>query len=251
MVNPLTHKSLKNVSHGFFTRIGGYSKGIYAGLNAGLGSDDQKRDVIANRDVIRRKMKADVLCSAYQIHSSSVAVIDGRPWDLDTAPDVDAIVTNQENILIGVLTADCGPVLFSDKENGVVGCAHAGWKGAIDGVLENTVKEMVNLGAKRKNIVAVLGPCIAQKNYEVGDEFKVKFCNVKSTNSEFFKPNGMRYLFDLKGYIESRLKKMKLAQVSVMKEDTYADEKQFYSYRRAMHNREPDYGRQISTIMLG
>ena len=251
MVNPLIHQDLKGVSHGFFTRVGGLSKGIYAGLNVGLGSDDQKRDVFTNRDIVKRKMKADVLCSAYQVHSSTVSVITGRAWDVDNAPDCDAIVTNQEKILIGVLSADCGPVLFVDKEVGVVGCAHAGWRGAIDGVLENTVKEMVNLGAKKKNIKAVLGPCIAQDSYEVSEDFRFLFLAESAKNAVYFKSSGMKYLFDLKGYIENRLNKLKIASVSIMSEDTYSDEEQFYSYRRATHKGEPDYGRQISAIMLG
>ena len=164
---------------------------------------------LPNRDIVKRKMKADVLCSGYQVHSSVVSVIAGRAWDVDNAPDCDAIVTNQEKILIGVLSADCGPVLFADKEARVVGCAHAGWRGAMDGVLENTVKEMMNLGAKKKNIIAILGPCIAQDSYEVSEDFRFLFLAENAKNVVYFKSSGMKYLFDLKGYIENRLNKLK------------------------------------------
>jgi YfiH family protein len=239
------------IAHGFFTRAGGVSEGLYAGLNVGLGSKDQPERVRENRARVAGWFgeELDHLATLYQVHSPDVVVVDG-PVSGDR-PEADGQVTNRPGIVLGVLTADCGPVLFADADAGVIGAAHAGWKGAFDGVLENTIAAMEKLGAQRENIVASLGPSIAQRNYEVGPEFHERFVVRNADWARFFTPSGKEghYLFDLPNLTVSRL-----AAAGVQAENldicTYADEEHFFSYRRTTHRKEPDYGRQISAIML-
>lgn len=241
------------IAHGFFTRQGGVSSGIYASLNCGTGSQDDKKSVHEN---IRRAMadmggSPDRFCKLWQIHSADV-ITAAAPWKLQDAPKADAMVTRERGVVLGILTADCGPVLFADRTAGVVGAAHAGWKGAIGGVLENTVAAMEALGAKRANIGAVLGPCIAQESYEVGPEFYAQFAEAHALYGTFFRPSTKadHFLFDLAGFIRHRLLACGLQEAAVLAMDTYADETQFFSYRRTTHRGEPDYGRQLSAIML-
>ncbi|MEE9313209.1 MAG: peptidoglycan editing factor PgeF [Rhizobiaceae bacterium] len=240
-----------NVRHAYFTRPGGVSTGVYAGLNARLGSGDKLEHVKENRRLIAEHLNVaeDHLASPYQVHSPDV-VVATAPWP-EERPKADGIVTNEPNIAIGILTADCGPVLFADQEAGVIGAAHAGWKGAVGGVLENTVLEMEKLGAKRKNITAILGPSISQKNYEVGPDFPALFLQQSSKNSRFFipskKPN--HYMFDLSTYIVERLNQLNLEGGAVNR-CTYAEEDNFYSYRRATHQGVSQYGCQLSAIVL-
>ena len=240
------------IRHGFFTRSGGVSGGIYTGLNAGLGSGDDRAHIAENRDRIARCLgvEADRLVGPHQIHSPQVVTVSG-PFEGDR-PKADGIVTAQPGLAIGVLTADCGPVLFADNEAGVIGAAHAGWKGALNGVLENTINAMQALGARRNNIAAVLGPMISQDRYEVGPEFHSRFVDADSANGRWFKPSDKsgHYMFDLAGYIVWRLQQAGLAAASLGR-CTYAEEALFYSYRRTTHRGEPDYGRQISAIVLG
>ncbi len=244
---------LPAIRHGFFSRIGGVSDGIYAAKNCGFGSGDKPDNVARNRARCIAEMadSAAALVTAYQVHSDRVKIVD-VPWQPGDAPKVDAIVTDRPNIALGILTADCAPVLFADPEAAVIGGAHAGWKGAIGGVLHATVDAMVSLGAARHRIVAAVGPCIAQASYEVGPEFRERFLTADPTNDRFFR-DGTRPdhpHFDLKGYIAARLGLLGLAGFEVDGHDTVAEEEKFFSYRRATQRGEEDYGRLLSAIMI-
>ena len=251
--NPVTAQTLagNNIRHGFFTREGGVSDGIYRGLNTGMGSEDEREKVLENRRRVAAHLDVapQNLATLYQIHSSSVLEIDKAPSG--DRPKSDALVTATPGIAIAILTADCGPLLFADAERGVVGAAHAGWKGATGGILENTVMAMEALGAKRENIRAVLGPTISQANYEVGPEFVDRLAALDPANDRWLAPSGNEghAMFDLPGYIVSRLKGFGIA-AEWTGECTYADEDRFFSYRRTTHRKELDYGRQISAICL-
>ncbi|MEW6767430.1 MAG: peptidoglycan editing factor PgeF [Pseudomonadota bacterium] len=244
--------AIPNLRHAFFTREGGVSKGMYESLNGGLGSNDDPAHVIENRR--RMAQHLDVAPShfltAFQIHSPDVAVAT-KPWDNATRPRADAMVTNVPGIAIGVTAADCGPILFADPKARVIGAAHAGWKGAFGGVLENTISEMEKLGANRGGIVAAIGPLIRQSSYEVGAEFVARFKEADSINTKFFAPSARadHAMFDLAGYIRHRLENAGIAPIGDVQIDTYADNR-FYSYRRTTHAREADYGRNIHAIVL-
>ncbi|WP_374654545.1 peptidoglycan editing factor PgeF [Dongia sp.] len=243
---------LQNIRHGFLTRRGGVSDGIYDSLNCGLGTTDERTRVFENR---ARAMKAAglpdaPLNTAYQVHSAKVLVVD-QPLDQSNRPEVDGLVTRIRGINLGVLTADCGPVLLADARAGVVGAAHAGWKGALGGVLQETVRAMETLGARRQDIVAAVGPCIGQDSYEVGTEFPTPFIEQDKGNARFFAANACRrFQFDLAGYCAAQLEALNLAQVIVTGHDTCALEDDFFSYRRKTKRGEPDYGRQVSVIGL-
>ena len=239
------------VRHGYFTRIGGVSEGVYEGLNIGTGSQDDPQKVRENRRRVASWMGVapELLLTAYQIHSPDVLVVRGA-FDGER-PKADALVTDTPGVALGVSTADCGPVLFADPEHRIIGAAHAGWKGAFTGVLENTVAAMEKLGAHSHRIVAVLGPSISQHNYEVGPEFVERFIADDTANERYFfpSPTAGHAMFDLNGYTVDRLG---CAGVEASKLDrcTYAEEDLFYSYRRTTHRKEADYGRQISAIVL-
>ena len=253
---PLTCPALsqiKGIGHGFFGRNGGVSSGLYRSLNCGYGSGDDIASVAQNRALIADALHVDAasLCTAYQIHSANV-VVTQKPWHWSDSPQADAIVTNEPGIALGILTADCVPVLFADGEHYVIGAAHAGWKGAFGGVLEATLDAMLALGAKRESIVASIGPAIAQGSYEVGAEFHDRFIQQDSTNSLYF-IHGARpehYLFDLKAYVKDRLRNAGIAQVHMISDDTCAQEEDFFSFRRGTLRGESVYGRQISAITL-
>ncbi|WP_428672296.1 peptidoglycan editing factor PgeF [Roseibium sp.] len=244
---------LAGVRHGFFTRQGGVSEGLYGSLNIGLGSDDDRDNVLENRSRVSGALGVSEtrLVSPYQIHSPDVITV-SAPFEDDADRKADALVTATPGLAIGVSTADCGPVLFADPEARVIGAAHSGWKGAISGVLQNTVTAMEALGAARVNITAVLGPTISQRAYEVGPEFRDRFIEDALDNARFFVPSGRadHFMFDLPGFIGTRLEQLDLRQVADLGVCTYADEDRFFSYRRTTHRREPDYGRQISAILL-
>jgi polyphenol oxidase len=239
------------IRHGYFTRVGGVSEGIYRGLNIGAGSDDDPTLVRENRRRVADWMGVDVdsLLTAHQIHSPDV-IVAREPFD-GPRPRGDAIVTDRPGIAIGASTADCGPVLFADPEARVIGAAHAGWKGAFGGVLENTVSTMESLGARRERIVAVLGPSIGPRNYEVGSEFVERFVAADADNARYFAPsqNAGHAMFDLNRYTVDRLRKFGV-DAECLDRCTYAEEDLFYSYRRSTHRKEADYGRQISAIVL-
>lgn len=247
----LSNLGENGIRHGFFTRSGGVSKGIYDGLNVGLGSGDDRRLVTENRSRIASDLGVEPhhLLTPYQTHSATVAV--ARQAFGDDRPKADAIVTDRPGLAIGVVTADCGPVLFADPGAGVVGATHAGWQGALSGVLENTVTAMEELGAKRERLVAVLGPTISQDNYEVGPEFVERFCANEPDNHRHFAPSEREghARFDLIGYVLDRLARAGVS-ASATGQCTYHHEAQFYSFRRTTHRNETDYGRQMSAIAL-
>jgi YfiH family protein len=250
-VEVIKAKLLGDTPHGFLGRIGGVSTGIYAGLNVGLGSDDERDAVVENRRrAVDAVLPGATLARVYQIHSPDVVMVtDGK--DQDDPPKGDAMVTDRPGILLGIVTADCVPVLFTDKLASVVGAAHAGWKGAITGVTDSTIAAMEKLGADRSQIVCAIGPCIAQRSYEVDEGFFRRFAEEDAANERFFgdgKPG--HYQFDIEGYVAARLAAAGIARVECLGEDTYSQPDRFFSYRRSCHLGEPGYGRQISLIGL-
>ncbi|AIN90927.1 hypothetical protein P053_01222 [Brucella abortus 01-4165] len=253
--SPLLEKPVgqhgKRITHGFFTRKGGVSDGIYTSLNIGNRSNDAPEKIAENRRRVAESLGVapDHLVTVYQIHSPDVIHVT-EPFG-NPRPKADAMVTNVPGIALGALSADCGPVLFADHQAGVIAAAHAGWRGAFTGVLENTIEAMIGLGAKRENIVAVLGPTIGPDNYEVGPEFYAEFIGKDPNYAAYFRPSEKpeHYLFDLWTFITDRLTKAGV-QADALRQCTYANEEQFYSYRRATHRNEPDYGRQIAAIAI-
>ena len=239
------------IRHGFFTRDGGVSQGVYATLNGGTGSNDVPEKIAENRTRMAAALGVtpERLLTAYQIHSPDVVVTD-EPWR--ERPRADAIVTRTPGLAIGVSTADCGPLLFADAEAGVVGAAHAGWRGALTGVVEATVAAMQELGAKRARIAAALGPTIRQPNYEVGPEFVERFLAADPTNARFFAPSEREghAMFDLPAYIAERVQRAGIDNFEDLGLCTYADPERFYSYRRMTRLGEADYGRHINAIAL-
>lgn len=249
--SPLLAAASPAIAHGFFTRKGGVSRGIYEGLNVGLGSSDERTHVEENRRRVAAWFGQPVarLATVHQVHSPDVVTIGG---DYDgTRSQADALVTATPGIVLGVLSADCGPILFADPQAGVVGAAHAGWKGALTGVLENTISAMIDLGATRETIVACLGPSIGPDNYEVGPEFVARFLAHDAAYARFFTPSPRadHAMFDLPGLTVARLVAagVKAEKLGLC---TYEDETRFFSYRRTTHRGEPDYGRQISAISI-
>ena len=248
-VDPIRASALRDVAHGFLGRRGGVSTGDYASLNVGLGSPDLPEAMAANR---RRAVEAvapgAALVTCHQVHSADVVTV---TEPLHERPEGDALVTDRPGLLLGVLTADCAPVLLADPEAGVVGAAHAGWKGALAGVTDRTLDAMEALGAQRDRVVAAIGPCIAQASYEVDHVFRSRFMDADEANVGFFASGEAgRHQFDLEGYVAHRLRAAGVAEVEPLGLDTYADEERFFSYRRAMHRGEPGYGRQIALIGL-
>ena len=243
--------ALAGVAHGFLGRRGGVSQGLVAGLNAGLGAGDDDQAVAANRAMALAAVAPGArLATVYQVHSADCVTVT-EPWADATRPRVDAMVTNQPGIALGIVTADCAPVLFADLDAGVIGAAHAGWKGAVAGVTDATITAMEALGARRAQVVAAIGPCIAQASYEVDQGFVDRFCADDPANARCFAPGRAGHAqFDLELYVALRLTSAGLAQVERMRLDTYPDPAQFYSFRRATHLNEPNYGRQISLIAL-
>ncbi|WP_338322688.1 peptidoglycan editing factor PgeF [Ferruginivarius sediminum] len=244
---------LSGVRHAFFSRRGGVSQGIYESLNCGPGSKDSRASVLENR---RRAMAAmdlpdGELVTAYQIHSAEATVVD-RAWAPGEGPRLDAMATSTPGLALGVLTADCAPVLFADQGAGVVGAAHAGWRGAFGGVLLSCIEAMESLGAQRQRIVAGIGPCIGKTSYEVGPEFPEPFLEQARDNGDFFTPAARagHFMFDLKGYVARRLAALGLKDVQALPCDTCLEEDRFFSYRRGSKRGESDYGRLLSAIYI-
>lgn len=247
----ITSEALSSLRHGFFTRRGGASSGIFAGLNCGPGSSDQSDSVRLNLSRVADAMAvaAQALVTVHQVHSADVVTINAPITESDR-PRADAVVTATPGLALAILTADCQPVLFADPEAGVAGAAHAGWRGALDGVLEQTIDAMVTLGAARERISAVIGPCISQRNYEVGQDFLERFLDEDQDHMRFFVDGESgRYQFDLPGFGLARLRAAGV-DAHWTGHCTYADPAAFYSYRRSCHEEQADYGRLISVIRL-
>ena len=244
---------LPGIRHGFFTRQGGVSGGIYSSLNCGLGSKDDSTLVRENRARVAAALGAPdaPVLTLYQIHSATALIVDG-PFPGGGVPKADALVTRTPGIVIGALAADCTPVLFADPEAGVIAAAHSGWRGAIGGILESTIAAMEELGARRERIRSAVGPCINQPAYEVGPEFEAEFLTADPAYARFFaRPSpSERPRFDLPGFVAHRLECTGVGRVERQSRCTYQNESHFFSYRRATHRKEPDYGRQISAIVL-
>ncbi|MFZ5690372.1 MAG: peptidoglycan editing factor PgeF [Pseudomonadota bacterium] len=245
--------ALDGVRHAFFTREGGVSGGIYASLNSGVGSQDDAANVAENRARMAKALGVEShrLITAFQIHSPNVVIVD-EPWTVETRPKADAIVTKTPGLAIGVSTADCGPLLFADAQARVIGAAHAGWRGAFSGVIENTIAAMESLGARRGRISVALGPLIRQSNYEVGQSFVDEFVRADESHARFFSPAARagHAMFDLPGFIASRLAQSGIERFEDIGICTYSDPGRFYSYRRSTHRAEPDYGRHVNAIVL-
>jgi YfiH family protein len=241
---------LEGIPHGFLGRVGGVSAGLVAGLNLGLGTGDDAAAVAENRARAVAAVLPDArLVTVYQVHSADCVV--AGEWSDDARPHADALVTDQPGLLLGVVTADCAPVLLADRSAGVIGAAHAGWKGAVSGVTDSMIAAMEKLGAKRGNIVAAVGPCIAQPSYEVDAGFYQRFVAQDPGNAAFFVPGVPdHWQFDLERYVAERLQQAGIGAVERLGLDTYPDENAFFSFRRATHRGEPDYGRQMSLIGL-
>ncbi len=251
MIELLRAPGLHDVAHGFAGRAGGVSGGIYAGLNVGMGSRDDRDAVLRNRDMARDAlMPGAALVTVHQVHSADVVTVTAA-IDGDGRPAADAIVTDRPGLLLGILTADCVPVLFADRVAGVVGAAHAGWKGALGGVTDATLAAMEARGARRDAIICAIGPCIARASYEVTLDFAERFERARADNARFFTAGRVGHAqFDIAAYVASRLVDAGVGGVNLLDEDTYAQPDRFYSYRRTCHLGEADYGRQISMIGL-
>jgi len=253
MLQALSLAELAGIRHAFFSRAGGVSQGVYATLNGGVGSNDAPDKVAENRARMAATLgvTADRLLTPFQIHSPDVVAVEA-PWPPDQRPRADGLVTRTPLLAIGVSTADCGPLLFADAEAGVIGAAHAGWRGALAGVIEASVAAMETLGANRDRIAAALGPTISQPNYEVGADLVARFTAADAENECFFiaSPNAGHAMFDLPGYIADRIRRAGITQFEDLSLCTYAEPDRFYSYRRTIHRNEPDYGRHINAIAL-
>lgn len=243
----------RHIRHGFFSREGGYSTGLFASLNCGMGSGDDRVTVRRNRAIVAAALGVAEprLLTAHQHHSADAIAVT-EPWPAEARPMADAMVTNVAGVALGVLTADCAPILFADVEARVIGAAHAGWKGALAGVTGRTLAAMEALGAKRARIAAAIGPTISQAAYEVGPEFPERYLEEDADNARFFKPSRRphHWMFDLPGYMAARLAAEGVGAVADLSICTFGDEARFFSYRRATHRRERQYGRQMSAIAL-
>ncbi len=244
---------ISGIRHAFFTRSGGTSDSIYQSLNTGLGSRDNRDRVLKNRGKVcgALEIRDDALATPHQIHSAKAVTVE-TVWEPGKGPKADAVVTDRPGIALGVSTADCGPVLFADREANVIGAAHAGWRGAHDGILEATIDAMEELGSERSAVTAVLGPTISAAAYEVGPEFKQRFVKSHSDNARYFTPSSRpdHAMFDLPAYIVARLKDIGVGVIADLGLCTYSDDARFFSYRRSTHHKEPDYGRLMSAIAL-
>lgn len=245
--------ALPGVRHAFFTRQGGVSDGVYASLNGGVGSKDASEKVAENRARMAAHLgvERENLLVPYQVHSADALIVSG-PWAVDARPRCDGLVTREKNLALGVTGADCGMLLFADAEAEVIGACHAGWKGALTGMIDATVSAMETLGAKRARIHVALGPAIGAASYEVGPEFSARFLETDSSYARFFTPSTRagHAMFDLPGFISARVAALGVASFENPGVDTYADEARCFSYRRSVHRNEPDYGRLVSAITL-
>ena len=242
----------KNLKHCFFSRKNGVSKGYYESLNCGLGSDDEKENVLKNLELVGSKIncKKESLITLNQKHTNQVAYFkDGI--SVKNKLTADAIVCEVKNVGIGILTADCAPILFYDPKKKIIGCAHSGWKGALNGIVKNTIKKFNDLNSNTEDLIAVVGPCISKKNYEVKEDLFNKFISQNNKNEIFFKENSKEKLFfDLRGFINNEISNLGIKNIENIEMDTFSKKEFFYSYRRSQLNKEKDYGRCISVILM-
>jgi YfiH family protein len=251
MIKSKKLSKIKDLQHGFFNSVGGKSESVYKSLNCGPGSNDKKLNVKKNLEIVRKKIsiKAKNIFLLQQVHSSKLVYIDDK-YNNKKKPKADAVITNQRNLPIGVLTADCSPVLIYDKKMKIIAAIHAGWKGAYKGIINKVIRLMVQKGCELKNMIAVIGPSISLKNYEVKEDLKLKFIKKNKKNSIFFKVSKNKLYFNLTGYIQSSLKNNKIKHIDILKIDTFDIKNKFFSARRASKLKHNDYGRNISIIML-
>ena len=244
--------SLHKIKHGFFNKKGGVSKGIYQSLNCGPGSNDNKRAVNKNLDIVRKKInkKTNKIYLVKQIHSNKLVFIDKSQNKKIRKVEADAIITNKNNLPIGVLTADCVPILISDKKNSIIAAIHAGWKGAYKDIIGKVIKFIVNKGYKPSELIAAVGPCISQNNYEVKYDFKKKFLKKNYKNKIFFKIIKDKIYFNLRNFVKNSIKHSGINNIDVLNKDTFNIKNNYFSARRAIHLKENDYGRNISLIMI-
>jgi len=245
-------KKFKNIKHGFFSRNDGVSKGLYQSLNCGLGSKDKNENVIKNLEIVSKKIgcERNYLITLNQTHSNKVIYFENKS-DVKNRVNADAIVCSVKNIGIGILTADCAPLIFYDVKNKIIGCVHSGWKGALNGIIGNTIKKFNELGSNANNMIAVVGPCIAKQSYEVEEDFLEKFIFKEKKNKSFFKKiNNKKFFFDLRGFINKEIFRHNINNIENIEKDTFSEVKSFYSYRRSCLNKERDYGRCISVILM-
>ena len=245
-------KKFENLKHCFFSRKNGFSKGVYASLNCGLGSDDKKENVLKNLNLVSQKIgcKDKLLITLNQIHSSKVVYFENKDSIKNKLPG-DAIVTKIKKVAIGILAADCAPILLYDPQKKIIGCIHSGWKGALNKIIENTIDKFLELNSDTRDIVATIGPCIDHHHYEVGDDFYKKFLTQSKNNEQFFIiSDDKKYLFNLRSYINTKLIRLGIKSIDHIKMDTFSDKENFFSYRRSKKDNDKDYGRCISVIIM-
>jgi hypothetical protein len=245
-------QKFENIKHCFFSRKNGFSKGIYEGLNCGTGSNDSKENVFKNLQLVSNKINCNIdsLITLNQKHTNQVMHFKNKT-SVENKLTADAIVSEVKNVGIGILTADCAPILFYDPRKKIIGCAHSGWKGALNGIIKNTVKKFNELNSNNNDLIAVVGPCIDKKNYKVKEDFFNKFISQENNNKIFFeKINNEEFLFDLRAFINKEILKSGIKNVENLEMDTYSQKEFFYSYRRSQLNKEKDYGRCISVILM-
>ena len=245
-------KNIANLKHAFFSRKNGVSKGIYSSLNCGLGSKDNKKNITKNIAIVCKKLnlKKKNVITLNQIHSNKVICFHNKKEIKDKVTG-DAIITKIKNVAIGILTADCVPILLYDPQKKIIGCAHAGWKGARSGIIENTINKLLKLDSNIKNLIVAIGPCINQQNYEVSLDFYKKFINQNKKNKQFFiSSEKKKYFFNLRDYIHAKLLALGIENINHIKKDTFSDKKNFFSYRRSIKDKDRDYGRCISVIIM-
>ena len=245
-------QKFENLKHCFFSRKNGFSKGHYASLNCGLGSGDKRGNVLKNLNLVSKKIGCQdkVLITLNQIHSNKVIYFENESSIRNKLPG-DAIVTKIKNVAIGILTADCAPILLYDHSKKIIGCIHSGWKGALSGIIKNTIEKFNELNANPEDLIAVIGPCIKKENYEVKIDFYKKFVDQNKKYSEFFrKIKNNKYIFDLRGFINRKISDLNIKNIENIEMDTFSEKEFFYSYRRSLLNKEKDYGRCISVILM-
>ena len=245
-------QKFENVKHCFFSRKDGFSKGNYESLNCGLGSSDKKENVLKNLEFVSKKIecKKESLITLNQKHTNEVIHFKNKK-DIKNKLSGDAIVCEAKNVGIGILAADCAPILFYDPKNKIIGCAHAGWKGALNGIIKNTIKKFNELKSNNSDLIAVVGPCINKKNYEIKNDLYKKFIDKNKKNEIFFEKIGNEnYLFDLRAYINNEILNLNIKNIENIEKDTFSETESFYSYRRSCVNKEKDYGRCISVILM-